>query len=135
MGSNRSPLWRKGGVTFGPKPRDYGYAFPQKKRWGALYSALSERVREGAVAVVDDIPLERPSTKALCAMLRTLDLADKKLLLVDDGSNDALSLSARNLRRVRVLRPMALRSYYVVDAECVLFTKRGLETLTKGAPR
>jgi large subunit ribosomal protein L4 len=134
-GSIRSPLWRHGGTTFGPKPRDYSYRLPQKKRWGALRSALSQKAGEGAVSIIESAELAQPKTKALAAALAALGFAGKKILLVDEPVPRNLALAARNLPKVATARPMALRSYDVLHADAVVFTKGALEALQKGAPQ
>lgn len=134
-GSIRSPLWRHGGTTFGPKPRDYSYRLPKKKRWGALRSALTQRATDGAVTVVEGVDLAQPKTKALAAALAALGFAGKKVLLIDEPVSRNVALAARNLPRLAVTRPMALRSYDVLHADAVVFTKGALDALQKGAPR
>jgi large subunit ribosomal protein L4 len=134
-GSRRSPLWRGGGVTFGPKPRDYGYRLPKKKRWGALCSALTQKVQDDALTVVERLELERPKTKDLLGVLAHLGLGEKKVLIVDEPNHERLALSARNVARIGVARPMALRSAHVLHADVVLFTRQALLTLTEGMPR
>jgi large subunit ribosomal protein L4 len=134
-GSRRSPLWRGGGVTFGPRPRDYGYSLPKKKRWGALCSALTQKVQDDAITVVERLELERPKTKDLLGVLARLDLVEKKVLIVDESNHERLALSARNVVNIEVARPMALRSAHVLHADTVLFTRQALLTLTEGMPR
>jgi large subunit ribosomal protein L4 len=134
-GSRRSPLWRGGGVTFGPRPRDYGYSLPKKKRWGALCSALTQKVQDDALTVLEQLELERPKTKDLLGVLAHLGLGEKKVLIVDESNHERLALSARNVARVDVVRPMALRSAHVLHADAVLFTRQALLALTEGMPR
>ncbi|UCF80718.1 MAG: 50S ribosomal protein L4 [Acidobacteriota bacterium] len=134
-GSRRSPLWRGGGVTFGPKPRDYGYRLPKKKRWGALCSALTQKVQDDALAVVERLELERPKAKDLLGVLANLGLGERKVLIVDEENHECLALSARNVVSVDVARPMALRSVHVLHADAVLFTRQALLALTEGMPR
>jgi large subunit ribosomal protein L4 len=134
-GSIRSPIWRKGGIVFGPKPRDYSYRFPKKKRWGALRSALSQKAADGAVMVVDAVELAEPKTKLLAGVLSSFGLAGKKVLIVDDPLPKNFSLAARNLPKVAASRPLALRSYDVLNADTLLITKGALEALQKEAAR
>src|SRR2546428_2060599 len=95
IASLRSPLWKGGGNTHGPQPRDWSYNLPKKMRRGALRSALSERVREGNVIVVDSLALDKPKTKEFVATLGKLGLDDKKTLIVDSADNENLFLAAR----------------------------------------
>src|SRR5215471_12666667 len=98
IASLRSPLWKGGGNVHGPQPRDWSYNLPKKMRQGALRSALSERVREGNVVVVDGWSIEKPKTKDFSTSLGKLGL-EGKTLIVDSLDNENLLLSARNLQR------------------------------------
>src|SRR5678815_3534376 len=95
VGEIRNPLWRKGGTTFGPQPRSYDYAIPKKVEKGALRAALTQKLRDGAVIVVDALSVGDIKTKAAAEMLRGLGV-DGKALLVDVKPEDKLVLSVRN---------------------------------------
>src|SRR5215217_5543499 len=110
IASLRSPLWKGGGNVHGPQPRDWSYNMPKKMRQGALRSALSERVREGNVFVVDAWSLETPKTKGFSQSLAKLGLSGKTLI-VDSLDNDNLMLSARNLRHTKVVNSFGLNIY------------------------
>ena len=110
IASLRSPLWKGGGNVHGPQPRDWSYNMPKKMRQGALRSALSERVREGNVFVVDGWSFDTPKTKEFAQSLTTLGLAGKTLI-VDSLENDNLLLSARNLRHAKVVNSFGLNIY------------------------
>src|ERR1044072_8117708 len=110
IASLRSPLWKGGGNAHGPQPRDWSYNMPKKMRQGALRSALSERVREGSVFVVEDWSLDKPKTKDFSASLTTLGLGGKTLI-VDSLDNENLLLSARNLPRAKVVNSFGLNIY------------------------
>jgi len=110
IASLRSPLWKGGGNAHGPQPRDWSYNMPKKMRQGALRSALSERVREGSVFVVEGWTLDKPKTKDFSASLGKLGL-DGKTLIVDSLENENLILSARNLRRTKVVNSFGLNIY------------------------
>src|SRR6476660_2497070 len=97
IASLRSPLWKGGGNVHGPQPRDWSYNMPKKMRQGALRSALSERVREGSVFVVEGWKLEQPKTKEFSQSLTNLGLGGKTLI-VDSLDNDNLMLSTRNVQ-------------------------------------
>src|SRR5262249_20631142 len=90
VGETRNPLWRHGGTVFGPVPRDYSYTMPKKARAAALRSALSQRVNDGALTVVEGFPLEAPKTKQLQGILDKLGVVGKKTVLVDHEPADAL---------------------------------------------
>src|SRR4030095_5275967 len=110
IASLRSPLWKGGGNVHGPQPRDWSYSMPKKMRHGALRSALSERVREGNVVVVDGWKLDKPKTKELVSSLGKLGL-EGKTLIVDSLENENLLLSVRNIRRAKVVNSFALNIY------------------------
>src|SRR5215468_11079091 len=81
IGSIRNPLWRHGGTVFGPQPRDYSYSMPKKARAAALRSALTQRVKDGALKVVDNFPVEEPKTKVLKGILDKLGVTGKAVLV------------------------------------------------------
>lgn len=110
IASLRSPLWKGGGNVHGPQPRDWSYNMPKKMRHGALRSALSERVREGNLSVIDGWSLDQPKTKAFAASLGQLGLAGKTLI-VDSLDNENLMLSARNVRSAKVVNSFGLNIY------------------------
>lgn len=110
IASLRSPLWKGGGNAHGPQPRDWSYNMPRKMRQGALRSALSARVREGNVFILDGWNLEKPKTRDFAASLSKLGLAGKTLI-VDSLDNDNLLLSARNLRHTKVVNSFGLNIY------------------------
>ena len=125
-GSIRSPLFRGGGIVFGPRPRSYEYNIPKKVRRGALVSALTVKAGEGSVAVVDKLEMDEPKTKKALAALGALGLTGKVLIIID-GRDANLELSFRNLPDVRVLQASAINVYDLLDAEKVLFTRSALE--------
>ncbi len=131
QGSRRSPLWKGGGTVFGPVPRSYGYSFPKKKRWGALKSALTDKFNGDALMILDNIEVQKPKTKHFMSILSDLKLEDKKVLILVDNNDPNLLLSTRNLKRVSVMRPMQVRSYHVLYADMVVFTKDSLETFQR----
>jgi large subunit ribosomal protein L4 len=122
-GSIRSPLWRGGGITFGPQPRDYSYKLPKKVRKLALMSAVHEKLSNGEVLVIDKLSLEKPKTKDMLSILKNLDLGSKSVLIVLPEKDDAVVLSARNIPGVRVMRALDLNVYDVVASGAVLMTK------------
>ncbi len=126
-GSIRSPIWRKGGVVFGPKPRDWSFKLPRKLRRAALLSALSYKLAEGGIRVVEDLDLPEIKTKQVVSMLRWL--GEDKVLIVVDAPNETLSKSARNVPGVKVLRVEGLNVYDVLNHGCLLFTEAALRRL------
>jgi large subunit ribosomal protein L4 len=134
VGETRNPLWRHGGTVFGPVPRDYAYTMPKKARAAALRSALSQRATEGAVKVVDRIPVEMPAappfrlTQQLKGFLAALEVKGKTLI-VDREPSDALVLSGRNLPGVRVLDDRHVTVYDVLDCRNLLVSAQALSRL------
>jgi large subunit ribosomal protein L4 len=127
-GSNRSPIWRGGGVTFGPRPRDYGYSIPRKKYRTALRSALAAKFRDGEIIVLDELPLGQGKTKSFAKVLKNLGLSKRILLVVGELSKE-LELSTRNVRNVRLLLPGGLNVYDVVSHAHVVMTRQALDRI------
>jgi len=130
IASLRSPLWKGGGNTHGPQPRDWSYNMPRKMRQGALRSALSERVREGNVVVVDGWSIDKPKTKDFAASLGSLGF-EGKTLIVDSLENDNLILSARNIRRAKVVNSFGLNIYDLLYHDHLVLSRSAAEELEK----
>ena len=128
VGEARNPLWRHGGIVFGPQPRSYDYHLPRKVEKGALRAALSQKLRDGAVTVVDALTVGEIKTKAAAEMLRRLG-ADGKTLLVDVKPEDKLALSVRNIEGVRVLPSNRISARDVMNTRTVVLTRAALEKL------
>ena len=128
VGEARNPLWRKGGTVFGPQPRDYGYRVPRKVERGALRAALTQKLRDGAVTVVDALGVAEIKTRAAVEMLRTLEVTGKALL-VDVQPEDRLVLSVRNIEGVRVLPSNRVSARDVMDTRRIVVTQAALEKL------
>ena len=128
IASLRSPLWKGGGNTHGPQPRDWSYNMPKKMRRGALRSALSERVREGNVVVIEGWSFEKPKTKEFVASLTGLGL-DGKTLIVDSFDNENLFLAARNLQRAKVVNSSGLNIYDLLYHEKLVLSQAAVAEL------
>lgn len=126
VASIRTPLWRGGGKVHGPQPRDYESTMPKKMRRGALRSALSERVREGNLIVIDAFNFNEPKTKVFTGAMKTLGFAGKTLL-VETGENDNLILSSRNVQGVKIVGSNSLNIYDVVRHEKVVMSRGAAE--------
>ncbi len=126
-GSIRSPLWHGGGTVFGPHPRWYGSKFPRKMKRLALKSVLSDKARSEKIKVLEAIKLEEIKTKAILNILAKLNLADKKCLILDEGKNEMMVLSCRNLKKVKYGRAAKVNGYDMLNADYILFTKAGLD--------
>ncbi|OGL07129.1 MAG: 50S ribosomal protein L4 [Candidatus Rokubacteria bacterium RIFCSPLOWO2_02_FULL_71_18] len=121
-GSIRSPIWKGGGTVFGPQPHTYDFAFPRRKRHGALRSALSAKLRDGKLLVVDSLTLSEPRTKELAKVMQGLGVKGSALL-VDEPGNRHLELSARNLPRVKATLSTALNIVDVLEYDTVVLTE------------
>jgi len=128
VGEARNPLWRKGGTVFGPQPRSYGYRVPRKVERGALRAALTQKLREGAVTVVDALGVAEIKTKVALELLRQLGV-DGKALLVDVQPDDKLVLSVRNIDGVRILPSNRVSARDVMDTRRIVVTRPALERL------
>jgi large subunit ribosomal protein L4 len=128
VGETRNPLWRKGGIVFGPQPRDYGYTLPKKVELGALRSALTERLREGAVIVVDALAMAEVKTRTAAALLKELG-ATGKTLVIDVRPDEKFSLSARNVAGVRLVPSHLVSARDVMNARKVIATRAAIEKL------
>lgn len=125
-GSFQSPLWRGGGVVFGPKPRDYTKKVNKKTKALAFRKALTERLKAGDVVVVDDLKIAAPKTKAMAAVLKALKL-DGTTLIVQPGRDKNLMLAARNIPGVTVATGSDLNTYDVLRPDKLVFTKSSFE--------
>lgn len=126
-GSFASPLWRGGGVVFGPKPRDYTKKVSRNTRQLALRKALSERLRAGDVVVVDDIKLSSPKTREFTAVLATLGLDGGTTLLVLDAAEKNTMLAARNVANVFVSSSETVNTYELLRSDKLVFTRGAFE--------
>jgi large subunit ribosomal protein L4 len=124
----RNPIWRKGGTTLGPQPRDYGYAFPKKMARGALRDALAAKIRDGQVVVVDALAVNAPKTQAAAALLRGLGHT-RKTLVIDVHPADALVLSTRNLAGVTLVAANRVTARDVMDCAKVIASQAALTRL------
>jgi large subunit ribosomal protein L4 len=122
VGSIRSPLWRKGGIVHGPRPRDYSYRLPRKVRLGGLRSALSAKLAEQKLTVVDAFALESHKTKAFRQVLDRLG-AERTALLVDVAANRNLELASRNLAGVKLVPTARLETYDLLRHDRLLISK------------
>lgn len=126
-GTTRSPLWAGGGITHGPRPRDYSYLVPKKVRRKALRAAVSLRAKEGRLLVVEGFELEKPATKVLARSLASLGATSA--LIVTGRTDPVLSLSARNLPNVRVLTVEGLNVRDVLRYEHLVLTRPAVEAV------
>ncbi len=125
QGSIRSPQFRGGGIVFGPTPRSYKYSLPRKVRQLAIKSALSQKVLDNALVVVDALNFDAPKTKEFAGVMDNLKVAEKVLVVVTDDDKNA-ALSARNLANATVVTPAGVNILSVVDSQKIVITKSAL---------
>jgi large subunit ribosomal protein L4 len=125
-GSFQSPLWRGGGVVFGPKPRDFGKKVGRKTKQLAFRKALSERLRAGDIVLVDDLKLESAKTKDFTGVLSALELKGSALI-VAQATDKNLSLASRNIPNVALTTSDALNTYDILRPDKLVFTKGAFE--------
>jgi large subunit ribosomal protein L4 len=125
-GSFQSPLWRGGGVVFGPKPRDFGKKINAKTRQLALRKALSERLKAGDVVVVDDFKLESPKTKGFIGVLSALELTGSALFVAQDADKN-MALASRNVPNVAMTTSDRLNTFDVLRPDKLVFTRGAFE--------
>jgi len=135
IASLRSPLWKGGGNVHGPQPRDWSYNMPKKMRRGALRSALSERLREGNLIIIDEFGFKTPKTKDFLEAVGSLGLVENrkrtKTLIVDSLDNANLVLSTRNVEKTKVTNSFGLNIYDLLYHEKLLISKAAVEELNQ----
>jgi large subunit ribosomal protein L4 len=130
VGSIRSPLWRHGGTVHGPRPRDYSYALPKKMLLGALRSALSAKLTEQRLTVVEDWELENHKTKAFLGVLGKLR-HKKSALIVAHGENANLERASRNIAGVTLVAPNGLQPYDLLNHDLLVLSKDAVARLSQ----
>lgn len=135
QGSIRAPHWRGGGVVFGPSPRSYHQDVPRKVKALARRSAFNTRALAEQITVLERFDLDAPKTRLAVDLLGKLGVADKKVLVLTDGINNALLLSVRNLQNVRVLPFREASAYDVMAANQLVIESAALQSLGAGAEK
>ena len=130
MGSVRSPIWRHGGIVHGPVPRDYSKDVSTREKKNALRSALSRKMREDRVLVLENLQIESVKTAALVALLAKLG-ADGKVLLVDRQDNEKLALASRNNPRLKTVDALGVNVYDVIDRPWVVVSEEAFNRLVE----
>ena len=130
-GDLKSPVFVGGGTIFGPKPRDYRFKLNVKVKRLARRSALSYKVADNAMTVVENFTFEGPKTKKMIEVLKNLSLADKKSLFVLENQNNFVSLSARNLKNVKVVNVSQLNTYDIVNASNIVVCEGSLSEINR----
>ena len=130
QGTVSAPHYKGGGVVFGPTPRKYDKRLPKRMRRLALVGALTAKFDDGVIKVVNDLVLDEVKTKQLLGHLSSLEAAGK-VLVVEDGKNEALELSARNVPGLVVIRSDSLNIVDVIDADAIVITKPSISTMSE----
>ncbi len=127
-GSTRSPLWRHGGIIFGPLPRSYKYDVPAKKRQAALISALSSKAKDNGIIILDKLELAQPKTKNVCQLLKKLKVQGLTLLVVEKVTTD-LARASRNIQSLELATAAKLNVYEIIQCKHLIITKEALAVL------
>ena len=130
-GTIRSPLWKGGGVVFGPEPHKYIKKTTKKMRKLARKSVLSDKAKNGKLIIIDDIVLNEPKTKLLVKLFESLKLSSSKITLLVDSEKNNLFLAARNLPNVYLVESTNASTYDLIDCDVIVAEKSGLELLNK----
>ncbi|MBN1622301.1 MAG: 50S ribosomal protein L4 [Endomicrobiales bacterium] len=128
-GSIRSPLWRKGGIIFGPEPRDYYQNIPRKKKKLSLLMALSEKAKGKNVIVVDSVSIDKPKTKNVVQILENLKIQGQKVLLIVDKLEEKLKIASRNIQGLLVEEYSTINTYQVLWVNKVVITSEAVKKL------
>jgi large subunit ribosomal protein L4 len=128
VGSSRTPLWRKGGTVFGPQPRSYTFDLPKKVRVGAVRAALSQKLSDGAVIVVDKLETADGKTKGTVEMFRRLGISGKALV-IDVKPDEKFGLTARNIAGISLRSAARVTARDIMDTSHVIATREAIEKL------
>ena len=128
QGSTRSPQWTGGGVVFAPVPREYSFKINKKEKRAALKSALSDKVANGKLVVVDALTFDAPKTKEFAKVMTNLNVNDKALVVLNDN-NENVVLSARNIPTVKTSLTNTINVYDVVNAKTLVLTPDAVKTI------
>ncbi len=132
-GTNNSPLWRGGGTVFGPKPRDYSYSMPRKALRQAFYAALSAKLADDEVIVVNGLSVDAPKTKQMVQVLDTFGISGGSVLVVLKEMDANVALSLRNIPAAHIMLAQDLNAYDVLSHRNLLITKEAMESLEDGS--
>ncbi len=127
-GTNRSPIWKGGGVVFGPRPRDYSYSMHRKAKRVALQSALLSKLKDSEVVLIDKLDFDTPSTKKLASLLKGLGIMESCLIVIPE-LDDTVWKSSRNIYNLKVRVASDLNAYDVIKYKKLLIVKDSLDSL------
>lgn len=129
MGSLKSPLLRGGGRVFGPQPRDYGFKLNKKVKALARKSALSYKIKDNDLTILEDFNLEAPKTKAFIEILKSLELSNKKILMIIAKPDKNVVLSGRNLPKTKITLASNINTYDLLNAEKLVLCEGSIEVI------
>ena len=127
-GATRNPLWRKGGTTFGPRPKDYGYVLPKEVKAGALRSALAAKQADNAILIVESLALATAKTREAVQLLKGLKVTSA---LVVDGPNPALAMACRNIPKVKAVDWKRVNTHDVLAYKWLVLSRQAFESLVE----
>jgi large subunit ribosomal protein L4 len=127
-GTNSSPIWVGGGIVFGPAPRDYSFSFPKKMKVAALKSALSDKLENKKIIIIDKLSLEENKTSKMVEILKNLQ-ASKKPLIITEKEDSTIALSVRNIKGAQVLPASKINTYDLINHEKIIITKKALKRI------
>ena len=128
-GSMKSPLFIGGGRAFGPRPRDYSFKLNKKTKVVARLSALTYKAKDNAITVLEDFNFEAPKTKSFMDLMKNLNMADKKTLLVLGDTNKNVYLSSRNIQGAKVVKASDLNTYDILNAENLILAESSVKVI------
>ena len=129
QGSIRSPLWKGGGVVFGPKPRDFSLDMPKKKLQLALKQVITARAKDGKIYAFESFDLDKPKTKEIVSILRKLNLLDKKVMVVFDSFSDNLEKSMRNISLLSYKRAIDVNAYDLITSDFIICNEKAIDVI------
>ncbi len=129
VGTRRTPVWRGGGVTFGPKRTEYNFKVNKKVKRKALNGSISKRVSDGCFFVINKKEFDSPSTKAVAKALKSIGIYGNKVLILDDGSDKNFYLSCRNIKGLQVIPANQVNAYQVLSNDYLVVVKEAVGTL------
>ena len=130
VASSRNPIWRGGGIAFGPHPRDFGFTMPKKMRENALISSLNAKIKNGQILVLENIDIKEPKTKLMTGLLKKMKITNKALLLTD-VIDKKLNLASRNVKNLTVKKVNEATALDVLSSDQVVITKAAASELIK----
>jgi large subunit ribosomal protein L4 len=131
-GTIRSPIWKGGGIVFGPKPRNYSFKLNKKVIRKSKFIAMSEKFKEKKIIVLDKLAFKKPKTKKAYEILEKFELIDKKVLVILENTRGDEARSFRNIENVLVTSAKSLNTYNILISDYLVFTKNSLTELVRG---